>query len=395
MIIKRTLFVAVGIVLLVPYGASAAFNDVALQATTNVTVSVGGTTVTLTIVGNAEQVVARAGDFDIQFATGGANSVTITSADKYNITVSSTAGVTKTFTCGSSSSTLKLERGSSEAATVATVTPTTTACSGDGGGGGPPPPPSGGGGPPTPPPSSAPAPASVPASNVQDQLDAAKAQLNALLSGGQAVQTFTFNFGAGSIGSFVKSLQMVLNGDSDTKVASAGVGSSGKETKQFGPLTVDAVKKFQVKYDIAKPGDSGYGFVGPKTRAKLNALQGGAPVATPATPAVPATPTSSYAPSSIQSQLDDAEIVLKNLLEQQAKQTTQPAVVTPAPAASNTSALQAQLDAAKAALNDLLNKQKQVVAPAPPPASSSSNAALQDQLDAAKKALDELLKKAQ
>ncbi len=40
----------------------------------------------------------------------------------------------------------------------------------------------------------------------------------------------------------------------------------------FGGLTEAAVQKFQVKYNLAKPGDSAYGFVGPMTRAKINSL---------------------------------------------------------------------------------------------------------------------------
>lgn len=64
-------------------------------------------------------------------------------------------------------------------------------------------------------------------------------------------------------------LQKILNRDPDTMIAVSGSGSSGFETSYFGNLTMLAVEKFQVKYGIAKAGDPGYGFVGPKTRAKL------------------------------------------------------------------------------------------------------------------------------
>ena len=50
--------------------------------------------------------------------------------------------------------------------------------------------------------------------------------------------------------------------------------SFGNETEYFGSLTEKAVQKFQTKYNIAKSGDSGYGYVGPKTRAKLNEVFG-------------------------------------------------------------------------------------------------------------------------
>ncbi|MEK9154439.1 MAG: peptidoglycan-binding domain-containing protein, partial [Patescibacteria group bacterium] len=76
----------------------------------------------------------------------------------------------------------------------------------------------------------------------------------------------------GAKGDDVKLLQIVLNTDFDTRIAASGDGSSGKETTTFGRLTLTALKRFQVKHGIAKPGDDGYGNVGPKTRAKLNAL---------------------------------------------------------------------------------------------------------------------------
>ncbi|MCA9391523.1 MAG: peptidoglycan-binding protein [Candidatus Magasanikbacteria bacterium] len=45
--------------------------------------------------------------------------------------------------------------------------------------------------------------------------------------------------------------------------------ADGRVTGYFGPLTLAAVKKFQEKYGIAKPGVLGYGQVGPNTWAKL------------------------------------------------------------------------------------------------------------------------------
>ncbi|KKW20847.1 MAG: hypothetical protein UY62_C0039G0003 [Parcubacteria group bacterium GW2011_GWF2_50_9] len=72
----------------------------------------------------------------------------------------------------------------------------------------------------------------------------------------------------------VKILQKILNGDVDTTVAATGSGSPGNETMFFGPATLKAIQRFQVKHGIAKPGDEGYGTVGPKTRAKLNEVGG-------------------------------------------------------------------------------------------------------------------------
>lgn len=76
----------------------------------------------------------------------------------------------------------------------------------------------------------------------------------------------------GSVGEDVKTLQMILNADASTRIASSGAGSPGQETTRFASLTRAAVQKFQVKYGIAKAGVAGYGMVGPKTRAKLNEL---------------------------------------------------------------------------------------------------------------------------
>ncbi len=79
----------------------------------------------------------------------------------------------------------------------------------------------------------------------------------------------------GSVGEDVRTLQRLLNSDSATRIATSGAGSPGQETNRFGTLTVRAVQKFQVKYGIAKAGVVGYGQVGPKTRAKLNAMLAG------------------------------------------------------------------------------------------------------------------------
>ena len=76
----------------------------------------------------------------------------------------------------------------------------------------------------------------------------------------------------GSRGDSVKKLQEFLNRDLTTRIAETGPGSLGNETTFYGNATKNAVGRFQEKYDIAKSGDAGYGYVGPKTRAKLNEL---------------------------------------------------------------------------------------------------------------------------
>ena len=78
----------------------------------------------------------------------------------------------------------------------------------------------------------------------------------------------------GQVHDDVLRLQQILNSDPDTRIADEGVGSPGEETNYFGNLTEKAVQKFQEKYGLATQGNPGYGFVGPKTRAKLGEVFG-------------------------------------------------------------------------------------------------------------------------
>lgn len=68
----------------------------------------------------------------------------------------------------------------------------------------------------------------------------------------------------------VQWLQKCLNTDSETQVASTGVGSPASETTIFGPMTELAVMKFQRKYKIEPIS----GYVGTKTRKLLNLMFG-------------------------------------------------------------------------------------------------------------------------
>jgi hypothetical protein len=83
---------------------------------------------------------------------------------------------------------------------------------------------------------------------------------------------FSIGFTKGTTNTDIKRLQQLLNSDSDTKIAESGIGSPGSETEYFGSLTEKSLQKFQVKYGIAKEGDPGYGYLGPKTRAKFQEL---------------------------------------------------------------------------------------------------------------------------
>lgn len=76
---------------------------------------------------------------------------------------------------------------------------------------------------------------------------------------------FTLPLELGSKGAQVTALQEFLASD---KI----IYPEGLVTGYFGGLSDAAVKRFQVKYGLAGPGNPGYGYVGPKTRAKLNEL---------------------------------------------------------------------------------------------------------------------------
>ena len=80
-----------------------------------------------------------------------------------------------------------------------------------------------------------------------------------------------------SDGPDVLNLQQVLNLDPDTIVSISGPGSPGQETEHFGALTENATQRFQTKYNIVTSGTpftTGFGRVGPLTRAKLTELYG-------------------------------------------------------------------------------------------------------------------------
>lgn len=87
-----------------------------------------------------------------------------------------------------------------------------------------------------------------------------------------AAGDLNMNLGFGMVNNQVKMLQQKLNAKG-FKVAEGGAGSPGNETTKFGLLTKEAVKRFQCEMKIVCDGNedtTGYGWVGPRTRAKIN-----------------------------------------------------------------------------------------------------------------------------
>ena len=122
----------------------------------------------------------------------------------------------------------------------------------------------------------APAPANTREAQIAALLQAIavlQAQIQALTGASSVAVSgqITSNLSLGSRGPSVKVLQQFLNTHGFV-IASSGPGSPGNETETMGSLTLQAVRKFQEKYGIAKSGDTGYGVVGPKTRAKINEI---------------------------------------------------------------------------------------------------------------------------
>lgn len=84
---------------------------------------------------------------------------------------------------------------------------------------------------------------------------------------GAACYAWTRDLSQGSNGADVMALQVFLNTNPATMVASVGAGSPGMETMTFGPATHGAVMKYQTANGISPVA----GYVGPITRASIAA----------------------------------------------------------------------------------------------------------------------------
>ncbi|MCR4306738.1 MAG: peptidoglycan-binding protein, partial [Candidatus Yonathbacteria bacterium] len=133
-------------------------------------------------------------------------------------------------------------------------------------------------------------------SDLESRIAALLAQIQTLQTELQSVKTteeassassvvFTTTLGKGSGGADVTALQTYLAKD-------PSLYPEGTISGYYGSLTESAVKRFQAKHSIVSSGTpltTGYGVLGPKTRATLNALLA-TPSSTPTTPTPTPTP---------------------------------------------------------------------------------------------------------
>ncbi len=121
--------------------------------------------------------------------------------------------------------------------------------------------------------------------SLQAQLATLQGGTPAPTTGGSGF-TFTRNLSEGDTGEDVRQLQVRFNAEPGIQVAVSGAGSPGLESTFFGSLTKAAATAYQNKFaaSILTPVGlaAGTGFVGPSTRAQLNASAGA--------PGVPGTP---------------------------------------------------------------------------------------------------------
>jgi hypothetical protein len=252
---------------------------------TNFTIAAGSLTDSLQV--NATSVIVT-----LSSSTGG--SFTLTSAS-YDLTIaSSSAGGTASLSCTSGVASVTLSQATGQ--TNYTITPTASQCttpsnnsggSGGGGGGdsagvsnqyGSPYTPGGGGSIS----STASSSGITQASSTTTSTAALEAQINSLLALLATLKAQAGQHGAPlttagpahmfhtalqfrDSGSGVRYLQEFLGEDN-------AIYPEGRVTGYFGTLTLQAVQRFQKKYGISKAGDTGYGYVGTMTRAKLNSL---------------------------------------------------------------------------------------------------------------------------
>lgn len=251
-----------GVLLVIPTLASAAFDDATL--TTDTVLTVGG--ITLNVSGPSaviESITVDSSSFSFALRSGSV--IQVTSPDKKVLSSDASNQFILTNTCGSSESVLKHGGYTGSGTITVTVTPSSSTCGGasassaSGGGGG-----------------------IVPSCNTGYTLSGgfcipvsvgssvASAGPRPSVSSpqpeiatGTVSAVFTKPLRYGMRSDDVRRLQQLLTRDVD-------VYPEGLVTGFFGPATKRAVQRFQIKYNVVSSSrDAGYGAVGPKTRATL------------------------------------------------------------------------------------------------------------------------------
>ena len=105
----------------------------------------------------------------------------------------------------------------------------------------------------------------TPLSSTQTTATNSSSSLTSTTTAATAHYTFTKQLSRGSRGADVTALQQFL-------AINSAIYPEGTVSGFYGALTAQAVGRFQIKYNLAKAGDAGFGQVGPKTRAKLNSI---------------------------------------------------------------------------------------------------------------------------
>ena len=272
-------FTAFAVLLAFPLVASATYNDARL--TTDARFTVNGATLTIqgsvtdASQGNVASTTVDGNTFDVTLNAN--SSIIVQSADRRKFTTSD--GTVTTIECrpGYSEARLSMATANSAIARVVTITVSSDTCDGvtssssNTGSGAPGTVSVGSGG--------GAASVYIPPSTQVAAPVVAAAPAGGAAAGGSAVFTGALRMGTES--SDVRRLQQLLA--TDPEVYPRGIVSG-----YFGSLTRDAVRAFQAKYGIVSQGtedSTGYGVVGPATRAKIvEVFAGAAPSAAPQAP---------------------------------------------------------------------------------------------------------------
>ncbi len=279
MIHKLKLVSVIAVVMVMGLVTAAVANAQALDFTANYTVDLTSPNVDLTINSGsgATSLVVNAGN--IQVVVPNTDTFTVTATDS-QLADSGVTTASVARSCSGTTETLVITGGTG--GETITITPAGGACNNTGSGGG------GGGGsssgsanaaaPAAPATPGVPAVPADPAAR-QALIDSIRAKINALLAQiaalpnqaggavtppGATISAFARGLGRGQMGNDVRNLQnwLVTNGH-----------GSFMSTGYFGPLTEAALGRFQLKQGIVtSTSDPGYGFLGPKTRAAINAM---------------------------------------------------------------------------------------------------------------------------